>query len=98
MVWALARSPLLQREVPGLSGGLQAAVRERVEEFSGVELSAMARDFFGLRLANSRYEAQWMADCILRIPRNSESLVRSGAQCKRPMLHSSLERDSVDLN
>lgn len=57
VAWALARSTLLQRELPALSSEVMLAVRDRLEEFSGVELAMLARDFFNLRLFDSRCAA-----------------------------------------
>ena len=51
--WSLGRSKLLQRELPALNSNVQLAVRDRLEEFSGLELAMMARDFFNLRLYDS---------------------------------------------
>ena len=54
MLWSLARSPLLQRELPTLSGELQTVGIDRLEEFSGEELSMMIRDLTNLNLSSCR--------------------------------------------
>ena len=53
-MWALARSPLLQRELPALGGELQAVAADRLEDFTVEGLTSLVRDLATLQLSNSR--------------------------------------------